>query len=156
MSDTAAIILAALKAQPIGPSITEAAETIAASLDQLGYVVRKKPVPRKVATPAEPFTPDTGDAKLDEFMRVHHDPKRKPLPLPKSAGLPRPARLSDKDFGALLDGWERQCAKRRGDSREATEMRANDADKLRDLIQLHRPAVSRRSNAPSATAEHSA
>lgn len=32
---------------------------------------------------AEPFSPNTGNAAVDEFMRRKHDPKWKPLPLPR-------------------------------------------------------------------------
>ncbi len=144
MSDTVAIIRAALDLGPIGPSLDEAAERIAASLDQLGYVVKKKPAPRKPAPAREPFAPNTGDAQLDDFMRAHHDPKYKPLPLPKSPSGYVTGRLGEKAFDALQSSWTSACAARRGDSEEAAAMRAEDAKTLAEVIRIHRSPWTRR------------
>lgn len=63
-------------------------EVSAAELDvirlAIGRMVEAKKVrARKPAAPVEVFAPNTGDRALDDFMRRHHDPKWKPLPLPK-------------------------------------------------------------------------
>lgn len=71
MTPAAKIIRAAMDAAPMGPSLDEAAEALAAALDDAGYAIRKKPAPR-VSKPVEVFAPNTGDAALDEFMRAHH------------------------------------------------------------------------------------
>lgn len=69
--------------------------------------------PRAAAKP-EPFGPNTGDEKLDAFMRAHHDPKYKPLPLPKGApfpgSAPRPLRvvLEEAIDTAKRKGWPGQ------------------------------------------------
>lgn len=65
----------------------------------------------KPAPEPEPFNPNTGDAALDEFMRAHHDPKYKPLPMPKGAPFPgespRPLRviLEEAIDAAKRHGW---------------------------------------------------
>ncbi len=66
---------------------------------------------KKVEPAPEPFNPATGNAELDEFMRAHHDPKYKPLPLPKGAPFPgtspRPlAKVLEEAIGAAKrHGW---------------------------------------------------
>lgn len=136
MNASAKIIRAALDANPIGPSLDEAAERIAAALDEAGYVIRKKPAPRKPAAPVEVFAPNTGDPKVDEFMRKHHDPKYKPAPLPKSPGLPalRPMKVSEQD--AAEEAWltEAEAARRM----VAEGKRPQAEVELRTLIALHR------------------
>lgn len=88
--DAAEVIAAALRAAPIGPSLDEAAERIAAALDEAGYVIRRKPAPRKATTPVEVYAPATGNPAIDEFMRRKHDPRYRPLPMPKVLGVSAP------------------------------------------------------------------
>lgn len=71
------------------------ATELAAALEALGYVIKKKPAPRKATEPSRPLV-SQGDPALDEFIRTHHDPKYKPLPMPKSTfpgDTPRPLRV---------------------------------------------------------------
>lgn len=158
MSDTAAIILAALEDVTVDALVTnQHAETLAAelaaTLDALGYVVKKKPAARKPATPVEPFAPNTGDSSLDDFMRAHHDPKYKPLPLPKSPSGYITGRLNEKAFDALQQSWRSACESRRGDSDEAIARRAEDAKTLAEVIRIHRSPWTRRGDVYTST-EH--
>lgn len=143
MSDTAAIIYAALDDVTTDHIVTvqaarQLADELAAGLEARGYVVKKKPAARKPAPAREPFAPNTGDSSLDDFMRAHHDPKYKPLPLPKSPSGYITGRLNEKAFDALQSSWEQQCAARRGDSDEAVALRAEDAKTLAEAIRVHR------------------
>jgi len=149
MSDTAAIIYAALEDVTTDHIVTvqaaqQLAAEVAAALDANGYVVKKKPAPRKAAPVREPFAPNTGDSSLDDFMRAHHDPKYKPLPLPKSPSGYITGRLNEKAFDALQSSWEAHCAARRGDSDEAAALRAEDAKTLAEAIRIHRSPWTRR------------
>ena len=49
----------------LGPALMSA-------LDAAGYVVRKKPATRRTVAPVEAFAPNTGDPRVDNFMRKHH------------------------------------------------------------------------------------
>lgn len=143
MSSTAAIILAALEDVSVDALVTnQHAETlaaeVAAALDALGYVVKKKPAPRKAAAPVAPFAPNTGDPQLDDFMRAHHDPKWKPGPMPKSPSGYVTGRLSEKAFDAINESWNSACKSRRGDSEEAAALREADAATLAEVIRRHR------------------
>ncbi|MFM9469756.1 hypothetical protein ACKI1K_44025, partial [Streptomyces scabiei] len=70
-------------------------------------------------------------------MRRHHDPKRKPLPLLKSPGLPtlRPMKVSEQD--AAEKAWNRECNEAR--DRVIAEGKTSDAEQhLRNQIAIHR------------------
>ncbi|MFU0242979.1 hypothetical protein ACKI1J_45675 [Streptomyces scabiei] len=93
--------------------------------------------PRATPAAVEPFSPNTGDPAVDEFMRRHHDPKRKPLPLLKSPGLPtlRPMKVSEQD--AAEKAWNRECNEAR--DRVIAEGKTSDTEAtLRGLIAIHR------------------
>lgn len=92
--------------------------------------------PRAPRAVAEPFTPNTGNAAVDEFMRRKHDPKYKPLPLPKSPGLPplRPMKVSEQD--AAEAAWKIVCDEARAVVASGKPSEAEAA--LRDLIAIHR------------------
>lgn len=116
----------------LGPALMSA-------LDAAGYVVRKKPTTRPTVAPVEAFAPNTGDPRVDDFMRRHHNPKYKPLRLPNAPGLPplRPMKVSEQDRAEWA--WNAACT-------EAAESvaagRPSDAEvHLRDLIALHRPSA---------------
>lgn len=47
----------------------------------------KRPSKAKSVEPSRPLV-SQGDAALDAFIAAHHDPKYKPLPLPKGAAFP--------------------------------------------------------------------
>lgn len=116
----------------LGPALMSA-------LDAAGYVVRKKPATRRAVAPAEVFAPNTGDPRVDDFMRKHHDPKYKPRPLPKAPGLPplRPMKVSEQDNAERT--WNAACAEA---ARSVAAGRPSDAEAyLRDLIALHRPSA---------------
>lgn len=49
----------------LGPALMSA-------LDAAGYVVRKKRATRRTVAPVEAFAPNTGDPRVDDFMRKHH------------------------------------------------------------------------------------
>lgn len=131
------VIAQAIRAkESTGRAASVFAEEILADLDEAGYIIRKKPAPRKPAPIVDPFAPNTGDPAVDEFMRQHHDPKWKPLPLPKSPGLPdlRPMKVSQQD--AAERAWLTATL-------EASEMvalgqRSHAEVELRTLIALHR------------------
>lgn len=92
--------------------------------------------PRAPRAVAEPFTPNTGNAAVDEFMRRKHDPKYKPRPLPKSPGLPplRPMKVSEQD--AAEAAWKAEC---KTAARVVADGKPSDAErKLRALIARHR------------------
>ena len=93
--------------------------------------------PRATLAAVEPFSPNTGDPAVDDFMRRKHNPKYKPLPLPKSLGLPtlRPMKVSEQD--AAEAAWKRECR----DARETVASgKPSDAEReLRGLIAIHRP-----------------
>lgn len=112
---------------------------VVAALEAAGYVVRKKPATRRTVAPVEAFAPNTGDPRVDDFMRKHHDPKYKPLPLPKAPGLPplRPMKVSEQD--AAERDWKAECASAAADLAAGRPSRAEN--ELRALIALHRPAA---------------
>lgn len=119
------------------------AESILVSLDAAGFAVRKKPAQRKATAPAEAFSPATGDAQLDDFMRRSHEKnkKRRKLALPRMAGLPalRPMKVSEQE--AAERDWNRavEVAAKHVQSGKPSE--AETA--LRKLIEHHRPTFSR-------------
>lgn len=56
-----------------------------------GAVEAAKPVRARKPKPivnAAPFSPNTGNAAVDDFMRRKRDPSYKPLPLPKGKAFP--------------------------------------------------------------------
>lgn len=67
-----AIILRALNAidAPVTDEQTLASE-LAAALEASGYVIRKRPTPRKPEQ-VDAFNPSTGNAEVDAFMRRRH------------------------------------------------------------------------------------
>lgn len=70
MDATTQILAEAFDIAPIDPS----PEALALALSELGYVIKKAPKPR-TATPratVEVFAPNTGNPKVDAFMRKHH------------------------------------------------------------------------------------
>ena len=115
----------------LGPALMSA-------LDAAGYVVRKKPATRRTVAPVEPFAPNTGDPRVDDFMRRKHDPKHRPLPLPKAPGARPLPKWTVSDMDEAERAWNAACA-------EAAESvaagRPSDAEvELRTMIALHRPA----------------
>lgn len=97
--------------------------------------------PREAPAAAEPgrtaaFSPNTGNPKVDEFMRRHHNPKRKLLPLPKAPGLPplRPMKVSEQD--AAERAWKSECDEAR--DRVASGNPSDAEQHLRNLIATHR------------------
>ena len=92
--------------------------------------------PRAPRAVAEPFSPNTGNAAVDEFMRRKHNPKYKPRPLPKSPGLPplRPMKVSEQD--AAEAAWKAEC---KTAARVIADGKPSDAEReLRALIAIHR------------------
>jgi len=92
--------------------------------------------PRATPAAVEPFSPNTGDPAVDEFMRRKHDPKYKPRPLPKSPGLPalRPMKVSEQD--AAEAAWKAECETA---ARVIADGKPSDAEAvLRGLIAIHR------------------
>lgn len=128
------ILTEAFDIAPVDPS----PEALALALSELGYVIKKAPKPR-VAAPrrvVEVFAPNTGDPKVDAFMRAHHNPKYKPLPLPKSPGLPplRPMKVSEQDAAERAYRSEAQIA-----AEDIAQGKMPEAERtLRELIALHR------------------
>ena len=116
----------------LGPALMSA-------LDAAGYVVRKKPATRRTVAPAEVFAPNTGDPWVDDFMRRKHDPKYRPLPLPKAPGARplRPMKVSEQD--AAERAWNAACAEAAEDVAAGRPSAA--VVHLRDLIALHRPSA---------------
>lgn len=109
MSITRDIIRAALDDVKTDALVTtqhadDLASELATALDALGYVIKKKPAPRKPAEPVRPLV-SQGDPALDEFIRTHHNPNWKPLPLPKGKAFPPSmARGGDKrPTGVVLE-----------------------------------------------------
>ena len=92
--------------------------------------------PRATPAAVEPFSPNTGNPAVDEFMRRKHNPKWKPLPLPKPSGLPplRPMKVSEQD--AAERAWKAECDVAR--DRVASGKPSDAERELRDLIALHR------------------
>lgn len=110
------------------------AAEIAAALDAAGYVIRKKPKARAEAAPVEVFSPNTGNPELDAFMRDHHDPKYKPLPMPKGEtfrGYGGTGKLPDAQRMRLEEEWRREIEKCVREGERAIEP-------LRDAIAIHR------------------
>ena len=71
MDATTQILAEAFDIAPIDPS----PEALALALSELGYVIKKAPKPRAAAAPratVEVFAPNTGNPKVDAFMRAHH------------------------------------------------------------------------------------
>lgn len=92
--------------------------------------------PRATRAAVEPFTPNTGDPAVDAFMRRKHNPKYKPLPLPKSPGLPplRPMKVSEQDAAEAAWKLAAEDAAKLVASGKPSEAEAA----LRDLIAIHR------------------
>lgn len=92
--------------------------------------------PRATPAAVEPFSPNTGNPAVDAFMRRRHNPKWKPLPLPKSPGLPplRPMKVSE--FDAAEAAWKSACEEARA---TVADCKPSDAEReLRALIAIHR------------------
>lgn len=92
--------------------------------------------PRATSATVEPFSPNTGDPAVDAFMRRKHNPKYKPLPLPKSPGLPALRRMKVSEQDVAEAAWKKAC-----DDARATVASGNPSDAerdLRELIALHR------------------
>lgn len=92
--------------------------------------------PRATPAAVEPFTPNTGNPAVDSFMRRRHNPKYKPLPLPKSPGLPplRPMKVSEQD--AAEAAWKAKCETA---ARDIADGKPSAAEQdLRHLIAIHR------------------
>lgn len=92
--------------------------------------------PRAPRAVAEPFTPNTGNAAVDEFMRRKHDPKWKPKAPKMGPGLPplRPMKVSEQD--AAEAAWNSACDEARA---VVASGKQSDAEReLRELIALHR------------------
>lgn len=128
---TAAQILELRYAHEEGSTVND--DTIAA-LDAAKPVRATKP--RAPRPAAEPFSPNTGNAAVDEFMRRKHDPKWKPLPLPKAPGLPplRPLKVSEMD--AAEAAWNAACEDARAVVASGKPSEAETV--LRELIARHR------------------
>lgn len=70
----------------------------------LGRFVDPKPATvRKPAASVKVFAPNTGDARLDAFMRSHHDPKWKAPRIPRP-NL-KPPRLSPNAYARVEAEW---------------------------------------------------
>lgn len=133
--DAATQILAeAFDIAPIDPS----PEALALALSELGYVIKKVPKPRAAAPRrvVEVFAPNTGDPKVDAFMRAHHNPKYRPLPMPKAPGMKplRPMTVSEQD---AADRNFREAARIARADIDYGNMPAAE-ERLRELIALHR------------------
>ena len=92
--------------------------------------------PRAPRAVAEPFTPNTGNAAVDEFMRRKHDPKWKPKAPKMGPGLPplRPMKVSEQV--AAEAAWKSACDEARA---TVADGKPSDAEAtLRDLIARHR------------------
>ena len=85
---------------------------------------------------AEPFTPNTGNAAVDEFMRRKHNPKWKPKAPKMGPGLPplRPMKVSEQD--AAEAAWKSACDEARATVADGKPSEAEAT--LRDLITIHR------------------
>lgn len=92
--------------------------------------------PRAPRPAVEPFSPNTGDPAVDDFMRRKHNPKYKPLPLPRSPRLPplRPMKVSEQD--AAEAAWKSACEEARAVVANGKPSEAEAT--LRDLIAIHR------------------
>lgn len=139
------IILAALDAVTVDALVTKAhaeqlATELAEALDEAGYVIRKKPAPRKAAAPVAVFSPNTGNAELDGFMsRSHAARGRKTFPQPKiGPGLPplRPMKVSEQERAER--DWDAEVE--RAAERVASGKPSESEAVLRDLIELHYPS----------------
>lgn len=122
-----------------GRSSREIAEEIVADLDIAGFTIRKKPSTRRATAPREPvevFAPNTGNPAVDAFMRAHHNPKYKPLPLPKAPGM-KPLRVmtvSEQDAAERAYRSEAKLA-----AEDIAQGKMPEAERtLRELIALHR------------------
>lgn len=86
-------------------------EVIREHLPHVAESAKAKRATGKPTAPIEIFAPNTGDSTLDEFMRAHHDPRYRPLPMPKGAPwpgfAPRPLRivLEEAIDAAKRHGW---------------------------------------------------
>ena len=92
--------------------------------------------PRAPRAVAEPFTPNTGNAAVDEFMRRKHDPKWKPKAPKMGPGLPplKPLKVSETD--AAEAAWKSACDEARA---VVADGKPSDAEReLRALIAIHR------------------
>ena len=98
-----------------------------------------KPVRARAARTAaavEAFTPNTGNAAVDEFMRRKHDPKWKPKAPKMGPGLPplKPLKVSEQD--AAEAAWKSACDEARAVVADGKPSKAEAI--LRDLIATHR------------------
>ena len=129
------VTLTAAEIQSIRDLLGEAGDArILEALDAAKPVRATKPR----ATPAavEPFSPNTGNPAVDEFMRRKHDPKWKPKAPKMSGGLPalRPMKVSEQD--AAEADWNAACDEARA---TVASGKPSDAEReLRGLIALHR------------------
>lgn len=131
-------------------SSREIAEQIMLDLDAAGYTVKPKPKSRKAAPRREPFVANTGDPQIDDFMRRHHDPKWKPLPLPKSPGLPSIG-MSEKLRDYTESTWASACEAARAEVARGEIPVAQIT--LAETIRVHRSPWTRRGNVYRST-EH--
>jgi hypothetical protein len=108
--------------------------------EHLAALNAAKPVratkPRATPAAVEPFSPNTGNPAVDDFMRRKHNPKYKPRPLPKSPGLPplRPMKVSEQD--AAEAAWKSACDGARATVADGKPSAAER--ELRALIAIHR------------------
>ena len=92
--------------------------------------------PRATPAAVEPFSPNTGDPAVDEFMRRKHDPKYKPKAPKMGPGLPplRPMKVSEQV--AAEAAWKAECETA---ARVIADGKPSDAEAvLRGLIAIHR------------------
>ena len=92
--------------------------------------------PRATPAAAEPFSPNTDNPAVDEFMRRKHDPKWKPKAPKMGPGLPplRPMKVSEQD--AAEAAWKAEC---KTAARVVADGKPSEAEAaLRDLIAIHR------------------
>lgn len=113
-----------------------AADALIALLDEAGYVIKRKPAPRRATRPAaEVFSPSTGDDRIDAFMRRRHDPRyRQKKPRMPTGAILRP--LSEAGTEALTLAWEKECDLAREEIARGLPSRAEEV--LRETIALHR------------------
>lgn len=154
MTDSAfTLTMSAAQIQSLRDLIEKAGEewgVVSGDAEILAALDAAKPVRRRAAAkpasaPAEPYEPRSGDERVDAFMRAHHDPKYKPLPLPKSPGLPplRAMKVSEQD--AAERDWKRECE--RAAEAVAAGGRSDAEETLQTLIAIHRTPWRRRGDA---------
>lgn len=109
---SAEILVEALERVTIGSSREAVAYQLAAAIDEIGYTIRKKPRSRKAApSPVEVPVFDTGDARIDAFMRRHHKPGRKLPAMPTVPGTASPT-IYRSEAGRKFaeEWWAAECA----------------------------------------------